>query len=83
MAKSRTINLEPPDRADRFFLADGLARGMSIPELAGFLNRSEDEIRIYAARSGSSPLRARDSQPRSTAKRSTFSAGSRATLARR
>jgi hypothetical protein len=35
------------DRADRLFLADGLARGMSIGELAGFLNRSEDEIQRY------------------------------------
>ena len=38
MAELRTINLEPLDRADRFFLEDGLARGMSIAELAGFLN---------------------------------------------
>jgi IS30 family transposase len=33
------------DRSDRFFLADALARGMSIPEIARFLNRSEDEVR--------------------------------------
>jgi hypothetical protein len=34
----------PWERADLFFLSDALARGMSIQELAGFLNRSEDEL---------------------------------------
>jgi hypothetical protein len=67
MAKSRTINLEPLDRADRLFLENGLARGMSVAEVAGFLNRSEDEIEGYLTRSSSSPAsRARDNQPRST-----------------
>jgi hypothetical protein len=67
MAESRTIHLEPLDRADRLFLADGRARGMSIGELAGFLNRSEDEIKSYLTRSSSSGgSRARDNQPRST-----------------
>jgi hypothetical protein len=47
MSETITINLEPLDRADRFFLKDGLGRGMSIGELAGFLNRSEDEIKSY------------------------------------
>jgi len=74
MAKSPTINLEPLDRADRHFLEDGLARGMSVAEIAGFLNRSEDEIESYLTRSSSSlGSRARDNQPRSTLKRSTFS----------
>jgi hypothetical protein len=36
------------NRADLFFLRDGLARGMSIQELAGFLNRSEDDVRQRA-----------------------------------
>jgi hypothetical protein len=43
---SRTINLEPLDRADRHFLEDGLARGMSVPEIAGFLNRSEESLGV-------------------------------------
>jgi IS30 family transposase len=67
MAKSSTINLEPLDRADRLFLENGLARGMSVAEIAGFLNRSEDEIEGYLTRSSSSlASRARDNQPRST-----------------
>jgi hypothetical protein len=74
MAKSRNINVEPLDRADRFFLENGLAGGMQIAELAGFLNRSEDEIKNYLTKSSSSAAsRARDNQPRSTLKRSTFS----------
>jgi hypothetical protein len=36
------------ERADLFFLGDGLARGMSIQDVAGFLNRPEDEIRQQA-----------------------------------
>jgi hypothetical protein len=39
----------PWERADLFFLSDALARGMSIQELAGFLNRSEDEVRHQAS----------------------------------
>jgi hypothetical protein len=38
----------PWDRLDLFFLSDALARGMSIKDLAGFLNRSEDEVRQQA-----------------------------------
>jgi hypothetical protein len=84
VAESRTINLEPLDRADRFFLEDGLARGMSIAELAGFLNRSEDDIKSYLTSSSSSlASRARDNQPYSTLKRSSFSAGSTASVASR
>jgi len=67
MSQTSTINLEPLDRADRFFLKDGLARGTSIGELAGFLNRSEDEIESYLTSSSSSGAsRARDNQARST-----------------
>jgi hypothetical protein len=67
MAKLRIINLEPLDRADQLFLENGLARGMSVAEVAGFLNRSEDEIEGYLTRSSSSLASwARDSQPRST-----------------
>jgi hypothetical protein len=66
MAKSSTINLGPLDRADRL-LENGLARGLSVAEIAGFLNRSEDEIEGYLTRSSSSlASRARDNQPRST-----------------
>jgi hypothetical protein len=86
MAKSEisTNKFEPLDRADRFFLADGLARGMSIGELAGFLNRSADEIKSYLTSSSSSGAsRARDNPARSTLKRSTFSAGSTASVASR
>jgi IS30 family transposase len=43
------------DKADRHFLEDGLARGMSVAEIAGFLNRSEDEIKGYLTRSSSCP----------------------------
>jgi hypothetical protein len=32
-------------KADRFFLADALARGMSVAEVAAFLGRTEDEVR--------------------------------------
>jgi hypothetical protein len=36
------------DKADLFFLADALKRGMSIEEIARFLNRSEGEVRRRA-----------------------------------
>jgi hypothetical protein len=62
--RSPTMTL---DRPDRFFLTDGMARGRPISELAGFLNRSEDEIKSYLTRSSSSVVApARDSHPRST-----------------
>jgi hypothetical protein len=32
-------------RADLFFLKDSLERGMSLAEIAGFLRRTEDEVR--------------------------------------
>ena len=55
-SETRTTKLKTLDRADQLFLTDGLARGMSISELAGFLNRSEDEIRSYLTSSSSSGL---------------------------
>ena len=84
MSETKITNFEPLDRADRFFLQDGLARGMSIANLADFLNRSENEIKSYLTRSSASvALRARDSHPCSTLKRSTFSSGSSVSLAKR
>ena len=76
MAKSRTRTVRPLtlDRADRLFLASGLARGMPIPAIAGFLNRSEQEVRGYLTSSKSEDP-AKDTQRRSTAKRSPFSSG--------
>ena len=67
-------------RADLFFLSDALARGMSIQELAGFLNRSEDEVRQQAGLRrhesiSSSDGSARERHRRSTENKSTFSAG--------
>jgi hypothetical protein len=38
----------PWERADLFFLCDALSRGMSIQDLAGFLNRSVDEVKQQA-----------------------------------
>jgi hypothetical protein len=37
------------DKADLFFLADALKRGMSIEEVVRFLNRSQEEVRRRAA----------------------------------
>jgi hypothetical protein len=83
-SETRTTELKTLDKADQLFLTDGLARGMSISELAGFLNRSEDEIRSYLTSSSSSGFsRARVSQRCSTAKRSTFTSGSDVSLANR
>jgi hypothetical protein len=33
-------------KADLHFLSDAVARGMSLAEVAGFLGRTEDEIRV-------------------------------------
>jgi hypothetical protein len=79
------------EKSDLFFLNDALARGMSIAEVAGFLNRSEEEVReranlnrqSYEQSDFSSAPRAKESQRRSTAKKSTFSAGSRVSSANR
>jgi hypothetical protein len=50
---SSTDNSNPShegwDKADLFFLADALKRGMSIEEVARFLNRSQEEVRRRAA----------------------------------
>jgi hypothetical protein len=67
-------------RADLFFLSDALARGMSIQELAGFLNRSEDEVRQQAGLRRHESISscdgsARERHRRSTENKSTFSAG--------
>ena len=43
--ETKNRSAEPWTNADRFFLADALARGMSIAEVAAFLGRTEDEVR--------------------------------------
>jgi hypothetical protein len=43
------------ERADLFFLCDALSRGMSIQDLAGFLNRSVEEVRGQADSRGGKP----------------------------
>jgi hypothetical protein len=42
---TKNRSAEPWTNADRFFLADALARGMSVAEVAAFLGRTEDEVR--------------------------------------
>jgi hypothetical protein len=67
------------DKEDLLFLRDAFARGMSIQDLAGFLNRSEDEVRQQAgsrchdsiSSSGDSPSKR---HRRSTENKSAFSA---------
>jgi hypothetical protein len=39
---------EPWVKADLFFLQDSLRHGMSFPEVAGFLRRTEGEVRDKA-----------------------------------
>ena len=39
---------KPWARADLFFLEDSLQRGMSLVEIAGFLDRTADEVREKA-----------------------------------
>jgi len=78
----------PWERADLLFLCDSLARGMSIEELAGFLNRSVDEVRRQAdsrfhGSFSSSGGSASERHRRSTENRSTFSAVSPDTRAKR
>jgi hypothetical protein len=78
----------PWNRADLFFLRDAFARGMSIQELAGFLSRTEDEVKRQAASrrhdpsssSGGSP---RERHRRSTENKSAFSAVSPVSRAKR
>jgi hypothetical protein len=78
----------PWDKADLFFLFNAFARGMSIQDLAGFLNRSEDEVRRQAERFHESIFSSSDVPPserhrRSTDNRSAFSAASRDSRAKR
>jgi hypothetical protein len=77
----------PWNRSDLFFLSDALARGMSIKELAGFLNRSEDEVRQQASsrrhESISFSNSASEIHCRSTENKSTFSAESPVSRAKR
>jgi hypothetical protein len=42
---TKNRSAEPWMNADRFFLVDALARGMSVGEVAAFLGRTEDEVR--------------------------------------
>ena len=42
---TKNRSAEPWTNADRFFLVDALARGMSIAEVAAFLRRTEEEVR--------------------------------------
>ena len=39
---------KPWVKADLFFLEDSLQRGMSLAEIAGFLGRTVDEVRVKA-----------------------------------
>ena len=76
------------DKGDLLFLRDAFARGMSIRDLAGFLNRSEDEVRQKAGSRGHDPFSSSDASLSerhrcSTEYKSTFSAGSPAARAKR
>jgi hypothetical protein len=78
----------PWERADLFFLCDALARGMSIQDLAGFLNRSMDEVRQQAASHCHDSISSSDGSAskrhrRSTENKSAFSAGSPVSPAKR
>jgi hypothetical protein len=71
----------PWERADLFFLCDAIARGMPIQDLAGFLNRSEDEVRRQADSRCHDSISSSDGSPskrhrRSTENKSAFSVGS-------
>jgi hypothetical protein len=41
---------QPWLRADLFFLGHALRHGMSVEQVAGFLGRSKDEVRVQARR---------------------------------
>jgi hypothetical protein len=78
----------PWERADLFFLCDALLRGMSIQDLAGFLNRSVDEVRQQAASHCHDPISSSDGSASkrhrsSTENKSAFSAGSPVSRAKR
>jgi hypothetical protein len=44
----RNISGEPWARADLFFLDNALRRGMAVEEVAGFLGKNSDEVRVKA-----------------------------------
>ena len=46
---TRQYSGEAWSNADQFFLSNVLASGMSLAEAAGFLGRTEDEVRKYGA----------------------------------
>jgi hypothetical protein len=78
----------PWERADLFFLCDALSRGMSIQDLAGFLNRSVDEVRQQAASHCHDSISSSDGSAskrhrRSMENKSAFSAGSPVLRAKR
>jgi hypothetical protein len=64
MSPRRTGSSEPPSggeppgsrqpwsQADLFFLGDALRRGLSLAQVAGFLGRTEDEVRQKAQELG-------------------------------
>jgi hypothetical protein len=71
-----------------FFLSDALARGMSIRDLAGFLNRTEDEVRQQARWRRHDSISSCEGSPserhrRSTETKSAFSDESTVFLAKR
>ena len=76
------------NRSDLFFLSDALARGMSIRDLAGFLNRTEDEVRQQARWRRHDSISSCEGSPserhrRSTETKSAFSDESTVFLAKR
>jgi hypothetical protein len=46
---TRQYSVEPWSNADQFFLSNVLASGMSLADAAGFLGRTEDEVRKHGA----------------------------------
>jgi hypothetical protein len=59
-SKTKNHSAEAWTKADRFFLADALVRGMSVAEVAAFLGRTEDEVRERLRLSSHTMCRARD-----------------------
>ena len=60
----------PWNRSDLLFLTDAFARGMSIQELAGFLNRTEDEVRHQARWRRHDPISSSEGSPSERHRRS-------------
>ena len=87
-ANDQGPNKDAVEQVGPVLLRDALARGMSMQDLAGFLNRSEDEVRQQAgsrchdsiSSSGDSPSKR---HRRSTENKSAFSAGSPSSRAKR